>query len=116
MADQILQQRKQNQLPPINPMALIRAESPDARSAEKFLYQARQLSQRVNTLHSELTFIGPLPAMLERRANRYRFVLQISAPQRSILQQSLVLLATEMSKMKLSRHLRWSIDVDPQEM
>lgn len=116
VADQILQQRKQNQLPPINPMALIRAESPDARSAEKFLYQARQLSQRVNTLHSELTFIGPLPAMLERRANRYRFVLQISAPQRSILQQSLVLLATEMSKMKLSRHLRWSIDVDPQEM
>ena len=116
VANQLLQQRKDNHLPPVNSMALIRAESPDARSAEDFLHRARQLSHRLNVLHPKLTFIGPLPAMLEKRANRYRFVLQISAPQRSILQKSLVLLATEMDKMTSSRQLRWSIDVDPQEM
>jgi primosomal protein N' (replication factor Y) len=72
--------------------------------------------QHIDTEQAALTLIGPLPAMLEKRANRYRFILQINAPRRSILQQSLSLLIREMEKLKYPRQLRWSVDVDPQEM
>jgi primosomal protein N' (replication factor Y) len=116
VAAQLMQQRQRNQLPPNAHIALIRAESVDGLRAEEFLHRVRQLMQHMDTEQAALTLIGPLPAMLEKRANRYRFILQISAPRRSILQQSLSLLIREMEKLKYSRQLRWSVDVDPQEM
>ena len=116
VAAQLMQQRQRNQLPPNAHIALIRAESADGLCAEEFLHRVRQLMQHIDTEQAALTLIGPLPAMLEKRANRYRFILQINAPRRSILQQSLSLLIREMEKLKYPRQLRWSVDVDPQEM
>ena len=116
VAAQLMQQRQRNQLPPNAHIALIRAESADGLRAEEFLHRVRQLMQHIDTEQAALTLIGPLPAMLEKRANRYRFILQINAPRRSILQQSLSLLIREMEKLKYPRQLRWSVDVDPQEM
>jgi primosomal protein N' (replication factor Y) len=54
--------------------------------------------------------------MLERRAGRYRFVLQIDAHKRSLLQMLLDALIVEINQHKDARRVRWSIDVDPQEM
>jgi primosomal protein N' (replication factor Y) len=54
--------------------------------------------------------------MLEKRAGRYRFVLQIDASKRSILQVLLDTLIAELNLHKDARRVRWSIDVDPQEM
>jgi primosomal protein N' (replication factor Y) len=61
-------------------------------------------------------YLGPLPAMLEKRAGRYRFILQIDASKRSILQVLLDGLILELSQLKDARRVRWSVDVDPQEM
>ncbi len=116
VAAQLLEQRQSNQLPPIVHTVLIRAESTNSVSAEKFLHQTRQSMERIDASQAALTLIGPLPAMLEKRANRYRFILQISATQRSVLKQSVTLLIREIEKLKSSGGLRWSVDVDPQEM
>ena len=115
-AQQIMAERKITQLPPFRHMAVIRAESDRANEAEKFLRTARNIAEGINHPSSLISYLGPLPAMLEKRAGRYRFVLQIDASKRSILQVLLDALIVELNLHKDARRVRWSIDVDPQEM
>ena len=115
-AQQIMDERRITQLPPFRHMALIRAESDRANEAETFLRTARSIAERINRPSPLMGYLGPLPAMLERRAGRYRFVLQIDAHKRSLLQMLLDALIVEINQHKDARRVRWSIDVDPQEM
>ena len=115
-AQQIMAERKITQLPPFRHMAVIRAESDRANEAEKFLRTARNIAEGINHPSPLISYLGPLPAMLEKRAGRYRFVLQIDASKRSILQILLDALIVELNLHKHARRVRWSIDVDPQEM
>ena len=115
-AQQIMAERKITQLPPFRHMAVIRAESDRANEAETFLRTARNIAERINHPSPLVSYLGPLPAMLEKRAGRYRFVLQIDASKRSILQVLLDALIVELNLHKDARRVRWSIDVDPQEM
>ena len=55
-----------------------------------------------------MQLLGPIPAPMEKRAGRYRAQLLFQAKQRKYLQQLLKALTT--------RGVRWSLDVDPQEM
>lgn len=59
---------------------------------------------------------GPLPAPLERRAGRYRAQLILHAKQRNILHGALRQWGTQLGKLKSANRVRWSIDVDPQDM
>ena len=115
-AQQIMAERKITQLPPFRHMAVIRAESDRANEAEKFLRTACNIAEGINHPSPLISYLGPLPAMLEKRAGRYRFVLQIDASKRSILQVLLDALIVELNLHKDARRVRWSIDVDPQEM
>jgi len=115
-AQQIMAERKITQLPPFRHMAVIRAESDRANEAEKFLRTARNIAEGINHPSPLISYLGPLPAMLEKRAGRYRFVLQIDASKRSTLQVLLDALIVELNLHKDARRVRWSIDVDPQEM
>ena len=115
-AQQIMDERRITQLPPFRHMALIRAESDRANEAETFLRTARSIAERINPPSPLIGYLGPLPAMLERRAGRYRFVLQIDAHKRSLLQVVLDALILELAQHKNARQVRWSVDVDPQEI
>ena len=115
-AQQIMAERQITQLPPFRHMAVIRAESDRANEAETFLRTARNIAEGINHPSPLISYLGPLPAMLEKRAGRYRFVLQIDASKRSILQILLDALIVELNLHKDARRVRWSIDVDPQEM
>jgi primosomal protein N' (replication factor Y) len=53
---------------------------------------------------------------MEKRSGRYRFVLQITSMSRAILQQLLTEVASDLENSKKDNKLRWSIDVDPQEL
>jgi primosomal protein N' (replication factor Y) len=57
-----------------------------------------------------------LPAPLEKRGGRYRFQLSLNAGNRTALQQLLTPLALVLETLPEARGVRWSIDVDPQEM
>ena len=115
-AKQVMSERNLLQLPPFRHMALIRAESEHAAAAESFLKSARQIAEKISRPSPMLCYLGPLPAMLEKRSGRYRFVLQIDASKRSLIQSLLTSLATALDKSKNSHQVRWSIDVDPHEM
>ncbi|MBT5798130.1 MAG: primosomal protein N', partial [Porticoccaceae bacterium] len=77
---------------------------------------ARQIAESLSPPTPLLSYLGPLPAMLEKRAGRFRFVLQVEASKRSLLQSLLSALALQLESHKASRRVRWSIDVDPQEL
>jgi primosomal protein N' (replication factor Y) len=97
-------------------MAVIRAESERANEAESFLRLVRQLAESISPPSPRLGYLGPLPAMLEKRAGRFRYLLQIDADQRPALQALLTQLAPQIENHKDARRVRWSIDVDPQEL
>jgi primosomal protein N' (replication factor Y) len=115
-ASQLLPQRQLSQLPPFRYMAVIRAESNRPDEAEAFLRLARKIAEKLRAPTPALSYLGPLPALMEKRAGRFRYVLQVDADQRAALQTLLSAMAAELENHKDSRRLRWSIDVDPQEL
>ena len=115
-ASQIMSQRQLSQLPPFRHMAIIRAEAQQAADAERFLQLVRQLAETIAAPSPDLSYLGPLPAMMEKRAGRFRYLLQVEAEQRPALQTLLSQLATQLESHRDSRRVRWSIDVDPQEL
>lgn len=115
-AELILSERRLTGLPPFRHMALIRAESKRPENAVAFLKQVRLLAEQRHPPNHELGYLGPLPAMLEKRGDRFRYQLQLNAANRGVLQQLLSQLAPEMEQHALAKRNRWSIDVDPQDM
>ncbi|MGB0449255.1 MAG: replication restart helicase PriA, partial [Porticoccaceae bacterium] len=112
----LLEQRQLTQLPPFNQMAIIRAESPNPNQAESFLRAARGLAETITPASPDLGYLGPLPALMEKRAGRFRFLLQLSGQRRGDLQQLLSALCPQLERLPEARQVRWSIDVDPQEL
>jgi primosomal protein N' (replication factor Y) len=53
---------------------------------------------------------------MEKRSGRYRYVLQMTSKNRAKLQQLLTVVSSDLEHSKKDNKLRWSIDVDPQEL
>ncbi|MCW8091925.1 primosomal protein N' [Alteromonas sp. ASW11-130] len=107
----LLQERRHVGLPPYRVQCVLRAESTNAELAYDFLMQGRQLLTGGNTLQ----FVGPIPALVEKKQGRYRFVLIISAHKRSTLHQALRYGIPNITQLSLSAKVRWSVDVDPMD-
>ena len=60
--------------------------------------------------------MGPLPALMEKRSGHYRYVLQISSVARGNLQRLLTEVVFALENRKKDNKIRWSIDVDAQEL
>jgi primosomal protein N' (replication factor Y) len=116
LALQLLQQRQQGMLPPYRPLAVIRAESTYPNQAVELLNLTRKLCDQQRGIEPDIQCLGPLPALMEKRAGRFRFILQVTASQRGQLQRCLSAVATQLDNEKLAQKVRWSIDVDPQEL
>jgi len=121
-AQAALEERRQAQLAPHSHMALLRAEATDGQLPLQFLERARQLagqfgaSSGVNFDESNVQLLGPVPAPMERRAGRIRAQLLLQASERAVLHHLLEPWLQQLESDKLGRKVRWSIDVDPQEM
>jgi len=107
-----LAERRAAQLPPFTSLALLRAEAADVAAPQAFLEQARELAARVPGVE----VFGPMAAPMARRAGRHRAQLLLQATQRSVLQQLLNDWTPQLATLKLSRKVRWSLDVDPMEV
>ena len=115
-AQRLLSDREVFQLPPHSYLALVRAEANDAASAEQFLKAARQEAEKILNVSSPISYLGPLPALMERRAGRYRYVLRIEAIRRTVLSGLLTQLALALESRHRDHRVRWCIDVDPLEL
>lgn len=114
-ARQLLRDRAVAQLPPLRAMALVRAECEEPRWAEEFLQQARAQMQALAPPSPELQYLGPVPALLERKSGRFRFYVQITAEKRGQLQPLLARFCQWAEGYK-NRRLRWAVDMDAQEL
>ena len=65
---------------------------------------------------SSPSIYGPLPAPLQKRAGMHRMQLLLSAPNRRILHARLDLALPLIHALPEARKVRWSLDVDPQEL
>ena len=110
-----MQERREACLPPFYSQALLRAEAVDPAAASAFLEQARDQAN-ADRLPSGIEIWGPVPSPMERRAGRYRAQLLVQARQRAELRGLLTVWVPVLSELKSARRVRWSIDVDPQDM
>ncbi|WP_323846258.1 primosomal protein N' [Microbulbifer magnicolonia] len=114
-ARQLLRDRAVAQLPPLRAMALVRAECEEPRWAEEFLQAAREYMQSLAPPSPELQYLGPVPALLERKSGRFRFYVQVTAEKRAQLQPLLAHLC-QWAEGSRNRRLRWAVDMDAQEL
>ncbi len=115
-AELILQERQLTQLPPFRYLALLRAESKQAELAFDFLKFARQEAETLVAPQPELSYLGPLPSLIEKRGDRFRYQLQFNSAARKSLHQLLAQLIAKLEHHPLAKRVRWAVDVDPQDM
>lgn len=109
-ADRALAERRELGLPPTGYLALIRAEAANGELPLAFLQQVQQLSD------SGLQAWGPVPAPMEKRAGRFRAHLLLQSARRGALHEALARLIPLIEALPESRKVRWSVDVDPQDL
>jgi primosomal protein N' (replication factor Y) len=109
-----LSERKQAALPPFTCLALLRAEAPERDRAMSFLAEARACALHLGD--KQVLALGPVPAPMERRAGRFRAQLLLQSDHRGPLHGLLLPWLEKLETLKSGRRVRWSLDVDPQEM
>jgi primosomal protein N' (replication factor Y) len=109
-----LAERAHAQWPPYTRLALLRAHAHQAEPPLQFLQAAKTTAQMLKP--DEISLYGPVPAPMPRRAGRHRAQLLIQsthfAPLHQLLQEWIPMLA----QLTEARQVRWSIDVDPNEL
>ncbi len=106
-----LQERRLTQLPPFSQLALFRAESTQAQAAKDALQALAQLFPAVDGA----MVLGPMPAVMERRAGKYRYQLLLQCRDRALRSQLLRHILPRLEELAELRRVRWSLDVDPQD-
>ena len=112
-AEAALAERQQALFPPYAHMAILRAEAAQRQHAMTFLQQALEQYQQQN---SAIEYFGPLPAPMERRAGRYRAQLILQSENRKALYSLLKACTSTMGKLPGASRVRWSLDIDPQDV
>lgn len=110
----MLAQRQDAGLPPAGQLIVFRSDCRDAKLAEDFLYDLRRTS--TPHLPAGAVLIGPLPSPMQRRAGKFRAQLVLRAPNRACAQHAARILVKAAEGQKPRSDLKWSIDIDPQDM
>ena len=63
-----------------------------------------------------IQFLGPVPAPMEKKAGKYRGQLLVQTDQRKILHYLFNALIKSVEANKAAQRVRWSIDIDPQDL
>ncbi|EEY45071.1 primosomal protein N' [Vibrio mimicus] len=111
-----LEERKLAQLPPYSFLSLFRAEANQTAQVEDFLRQVRETLRCNPWFDSECMVLGPTPAPLAKRAGKFRWQLLLQTPNRSLMQKILQSARPALQQLPLASKVRWSIDIDPQDL
>lgn len=113
-ADNALAERAEAALPPFAHMALLRSEAPKTEACERFLRAALERGEDLGV--ESIRLLGPVPAPMARRAGRYRWQLFVESGMRKPLHRFLKSWLPALERLPSARRVRWSLDVDPQEI
>lgn len=110
-AEAALHEREMAFLPPYSAMAVIRAESPKQENTILFLDTICELANSLP--FPELNIMGPMPAIMAKRAGMFRALLLLQATEKATLQIGLRKLIPLIEARKKSNNVRWHLDIDP---
>lgn len=113
-ADDLLAERRSAGLPPFQHQALLRAEAPKLAAAMQWLTDAAVSAHDIGS--AGVVIYDPVPAGMTRIAGRERAQLLVQATSRQRLLPFVGAWRAALSAGKRSNPVRWSIDVDPQEL
>lgn len=113
-AREALLERSAAQLPPVTHQALMRCEAAAQSDPPQFLSLVAECAKAINVNPVEV--LGPVPAPMERRAGRYRYQLLFQSHDREPLHSLLSQLIPEITALRESKKVRWSLDVDPVDL
>lgn len=108
-AEELLSEREVSELPPFTFQAIIRAEATQSSMAREFLEQL----ERKSTVQDSVELLGPIPALMEKRAGKFRQMLIVAAPSRTLVHHSVTRLIAIAESLPAASKVRWSVDVDP---
>ena len=114
VAQQFLVERQAWHYPPFGHQALVRANAPQFEIGLAFLDALKNdLKIALEDNQTDIKLMGPMPSPMEKRANRYRYQMLISATRRSSLHCFLDQLISAIRQAKKPKGLRYTLDVDP---
>jgi primosomal protein N' (replication factor Y) len=113
-ANAALQERQQAQLPPFSHQALFRVHAANREDPQQFLQALVEQIAEIND--GKISVLGPVTAPMAKRAGQFRFQLLLQSQQRQALHQLLDDLLPKLAKLKHSKKVKWSLDVDPQDL
>ncbi|ATJ84160.1 primosomal protein N' [Halomonas beimenensis] len=117
LAERLLEERRAAALPPFRFLALLRLESPkEAAVNELGARAAEALRAHLDRRRLEVDCLGPVPAPMERRQNRYHLQVMLTAERRSRLHEAGAWLVAWLEAEPAARRVRWSLDIDPQTL
>ncbi|MDX1706031.1 primosomal protein N' [Pseudidiomarina sp.] len=106
-----LRERELTMLPPFTQLTLFRADANDGGLALAALERIASYFPQLDGI----TVLGPMPAVMERRAGRYRYQLLVQCNNRGLRAQLLRHVLPQLEACPELRRVRWSVDVDPQD-
>jgi len=112
-ARSLLQERKSTNLPPFSYLALLRVEANQAAMSEPFFREA--IALLADKKHNFETY-GPIPAPIAKRSGRLRYQLLILTNERNEFRRHLGNWCRQIEALPSAKKIRWSLDVDPQDM
>jgi primosomal protein N' (replication factor Y) len=113
-AKTLLEERRTTRLPPFSYLALIRADALEPKAAIQFLQEIKNGATQINA--NLINVLGPVPALMERKAGRFRAQLLLQSEQRNNLHRMLKSLVPWIETLKTAKKVRWTLDVDPIEL
>ncbi|MCM5704152.1 primosomal protein N' [Larsenimonas salina] len=114
LADNLLEERRQAQLPPFRHMVLLRGESAHLDLLTTVLETVSQELRAWLGEHARpVDCLGPVPAPMERRQGRYHMHLMLMSAHRAPLHDAAAWLANTLEHRPEARRFKWSLDVDP---
>ena len=111
-AEHLLKERTDALLPPVRYEVAVYAECPEQKLAMDFLQNIKRNIPK----STSLSLIGPLPAIIEKKNNRFRQKLILISKDREPLHKKLIEIEVFVMGIKVPKRLKWSIDVDPLNM
>ena len=113
-AQALLKERQQSKFPPFYYFALIKCEAKIRENAFAFLNEVKFLLKKNSD--STIEILGPIPAMMEKKAKKYHSQLLLQSSDRNQLHE---LIRSNIQKFKnsdLINKVKWTMDIDPLEI
>lgn len=109
-AEQLLTERKLAELPPYTHIAILRGDGKNAKAIEYYL---EQLKKKCLQARQPAMILGPVPAILTKKAGKYRFHLWCQADQRQSLGQAISFIEETLQCSPPGHGIKVYIEIDP---